>query len=66
MTRIACLKATLGLDPVNPTTLFNPFRGQYYGPRNWRNLHISFRRRVWRLFLSNLCYELILRPRFMS
>jgi hypothetical protein len=38
------------------TTLFNPLRGQHYGP--WRLAH-AFRRSVWRVFFQNLRYELI-------
>ena len=79
------LKTAFGLDPLNPSTLFNPFKGQYHGgwvaPINpnrefwwniknqWergaiRKIKAAFRLSVWRIFLKNLRYEFIDRPRY--
>ncbi len=59
----------LGRDPLNPTTLFNPFRGHYYG--HWgdgvkRKVAAAFRWNVWWQFAQNLHYEFVLRPRWRA
>lgn len=52
---ISDLCASLGFDPLNPTTFFNPFKRMLYSrPVDWT--------RVWKHFLQNAAYEFYWRP----
>ncbi len=60
-------RTALGHDGLNPTTLFNPFGGVYYGTWKegvWRKIRAAFCLTVWRAWFKNLRYELIDRPRY--
>lgn len=59
------LKTVFGFDALNPTTLFNPFMGEYYGSFKQdpiKKIKSAFKRKVWGSFFVNCRYEFILRP----
>jgi hypothetical protein len=47
----------IGSDPLNPTTLFNPFK------KMWNTSHWLWPC-VWHTFFQNIKYELLLRPKY--